>query len=215
MDPKTVEVLKNFATINQGILIEPGNTIRTMTVAKNIFASAIVPDTFTTGFAIYNLNEFLSVLSLFAVPDLAYGEDSVVIKQGKMRARYQYSSPAVVVSPPPGKSIPVRNVQLEFDMTGEELRNLMKAAAVLKATDLIFTRDGVRAFNKKLDANDYTLSVDGIEGDTDKSFCLKLDSMKMMPGDYHVRVTDTVVCFEQKDADGEPTLSYTLALERE
>lgn len=211
MDQKTVEVLKNFATINQGIIIHPGNELRTMAVTKNIFATAKVPDEFETGFAIYNLNEFLSVLSLFGVPDFAYGEDSVVIKQGKMRARYQYSSPAVVTAPPVGKSIPVRDVQLEFSVTGEELRNLMKAAAVLKATDLVFTKAGIRAFNKKVDVNDYTLEIDGVEGDTDKAFSLKLDSMKMLSGDYNVRVTDTVVAFDT--ADG--SLSYTMALERE
>ena len=214
MDPRTIEILKQFSTINQGIVIEAGNKIRTMAVTKNIFASAVVPDTFEREFAIYNLNEFLAVLSLFGVPDFTYGEESVSIKQGKMKARYNYSSPAVVTAPPKGKTIPVRDVQLEFDVTAEELRNLMKAAAVLKATDLVFSKTGIRAFNKKMDANDYALSIDGVEGDSDKLFSLKLDSMKMLPGDYRVRVTDTVVAFDAGE-EGVDALSYTMALERD
>lgn len=211
MDQKTVDVLKNFATINQGIIITEGDEIRTMAVTKNIFATAKVPDSFPREFAVYNLNELLAVLSLFGVPDIAYGDDAIAIRQGKMRAKYLYSSPAVVTAPPKGKTIPVRDVQLEFDLTGEELKNLMKAAAVLKATDLVFSKSGVRAYNKKTNDNDYTLEVDGIEGDTDKLFSLKLDSMKMIPGDYHVRVTDTVIAFDSKDG----TLTYIVTLERE
>ena len=110
MDKNTIEVMRNFSTINQSIMIYAGNSLATMATTKNIFASAVVATEFPRDFAIYNLPEFLSVLSLFAEPKIEYGENDITIKEGKMKVRYQYSSPAVVISPPKGKSILVRDV---------------------------------------------------------------------------------------------------------
>jgi hypothetical protein len=66
----TRDVLKNFSTINQNLLVKNGNTINTMSAMKNIVAKATIPDTFNNEFAIYDLNEFLSALSLFKKPSL-------------------------------------------------------------------------------------------------------------------------------------------------
>ena len=60
----TVGVLKNFANINQNILIEEGKQIRTMSTMKNILASAGVVEEFPKNVGIYDLNEFLGVLSM-------------------------------------------------------------------------------------------------------------------------------------------------------
>ena len=64
----TTSVLKNFATINQNLVIKEGNTIATMSAMKNIVAKAEVEETFPMEVAIYDLNEFLGALSLFTSP---------------------------------------------------------------------------------------------------------------------------------------------------
>ena len=61
----TTSVLKNFATINQNLVIKEGNTITTMSAMKNIIAKAEVEETFPQEIAIYDLNEFLAAMSLF------------------------------------------------------------------------------------------------------------------------------------------------------
>jgi len=43
---ETVSVLKNFATINQNLVIKSGSSISTMSAMKNIVASAEVKETF-------------------------------------------------------------------------------------------------------------------------------------------------------------------------
>ena len=55
----TTSVLKNFATINQNLVIKEGNSIATMSAMKNIVAKAEVEETFPQEIAIYDLNEFL------------------------------------------------------------------------------------------------------------------------------------------------------------
>ena len=69
---ETISVLKNFATINQNLVIKSGSSISTMSAMKNIVASAKVKETWPTDFAIYDLNEFLSALSLFEKPSLDF-----------------------------------------------------------------------------------------------------------------------------------------------
>lgn len=208
MDQKTIEVLKSFSAINQGIVVREGNVLRTMAQTKNIFGTATVPDSFPRDFAIYNLNELLSVLSLFEAPEISYGEDAITIKQGRTKIRYVYSKEAAVVAPPEGKSIPVKDVQLEFDLSKEDLTSLIKASQVMKAADLVVTKKGLSAIDKKRGGeNAYTLDLD-ITGDSDDEFSVKIDTLKgVIPANYHVRVTPRVIAFDAED------LSYAIALD--
>ena len=50
----TTSVLKNFATINQNLVIKEGNSIATMSAMKNIVANAEVEETFPQEIAIYD-----------------------------------------------------------------------------------------------------------------------------------------------------------------
>ena len=96
---ETREVLKNYATINANLLVSPGNKIATMSQMKNIVSTATVSDTFDSEFAIYDLNEFLSAMSLFNDPELTFGDKSVRIAQGSQDLTYFYSDPSVVTTP--------------------------------------------------------------------------------------------------------------------
>ena len=211
MKKSTIDILKNFSGINQSIQIYAGNQLATMAPTKNIFASAIVEDEFPRDFALYSLSEFLSVLSLFSEPKIEYGENDITIKEGKMKVRYQYSSPAVVVSPPKGKSIPVRDVLLTFDLKKEDLAGLVKASAILKATDLIIDQNSMSVTNRKGNDNTYKIDIEAAEGDTDRSFALKVEYLKLIPNDYRVQVNERVLNFTNE----EKQLSYTFTLDRD
>ena len=65
---ETQDVLKNFSTINQNLVIKAGSNITTMSAMKNIVAKATVIEDFPKDFAIYDLNEFLAAVSLFEIP---------------------------------------------------------------------------------------------------------------------------------------------------
>ena len=111
----TKEVLKNYATINANLLVSPGNKIATMSQMKNIVSTATVSDTFDTDFAIYDLNEFLSALSLFNDPELTFNDQSVRIAQGSQDLTYFYSDPSVVTTPKTEISMP--SVDASFTLT--------------------------------------------------------------------------------------------------
>ena len=101
LSDNALAILKNFAGINNSILVKEGNKLRTISVAKNILAEAEIKEEFPRDFAIYDLNQFLNGLSLHQDPDLDFREDSYLsIKEGKRRVKYFFADPNVIIAPP-------------------------------------------------------------------------------------------------------------------
>ncbi len=209
MQKETVEILKNFSSINQGIVIRKGNKLKTMSVHKNVFASSVVPDNFEREIAVYDLNELLSTLSLFTAPEISYKEDHILIKSGKSRVRYKYSSPSVIVSPPVDKNISIQP-QLTFKLQAVVLEQIMKASSVMKLKELEISESGLRAFNKSQVGNKYVVEVEGVEG-TCSPKVLSIANLKLLPRDYTVEVDNRAVRFTSVDG----SLEYIVAVEIE
>ena len=99
LSDSTLAVLKNFAGINNSILVKKGNQLRTISVAKNILAEAEIPEDFPRDVAIYDLNQFLNGLSLHQDPNLDFTENShITIKEGRRRVKYFYADPQVIIA---------------------------------------------------------------------------------------------------------------------
>lgn len=211
MKKSTIGILQSFATINQGIVFRKGNVLKTMSAASNIFATAKVDEDFPQEFAIYNLPEFLAILSLFDAPSIDYSEKYVTVSQGKSKIRYVYSNPDMVISPPVGKDIPIKNVVLKFKLSKEQLGDLLKAAAILKSTDLVIDKSGITAISKKGSDNSYRVDIEDVEDtseDSKKKYDVRIDSLRLIPMDYVVSVTDRFIAFEGTD------VSYIVTLEK-
>ena len=132
----TLAVLKNFAGINNSILVKKGNQLRTISVAKNILAEAEIPEDFPRDVAIYDLNQFLNGLSLHQDPNLDFTEDShITIKEGRRRVKYFYADPQVIIAPP-DKEINLPTQEVCFQLESTSLEKLVKAAAVYQLPDL-------------------------------------------------------------------------------
>ena len=101
LSDSTLNLLKNFSTINQSILFKEGNSLRTISVMKNILAEATINEDIPQDFGIYDLNQFLNGLSLHQSPDLDFANNGyVVIKEGRSRSKYFFADPNVIVTPP-------------------------------------------------------------------------------------------------------------------
>ena len=125
---KTLTILKNFAGVNNSILVKKGNQLRTISVAKNILAEAEIEEDFPREFGIYDLNQFLNGLGLHQDPDLDFGNDSYVnIREGKRRAKYFFADPQVIISPPE-KEITLPSEDVHFQLESSALDKLLKAA---------------------------------------------------------------------------------------
>ena len=101
LSESTLSLLKNFSTINQSILFKQGSRLRTISVMKNILAEATISEELPKDFGIYDLGQFLNGMGLHQSPELDFkNEGHVVIREGKMRSKYFFSDPSVIVSPP-------------------------------------------------------------------------------------------------------------------
>jgi hypothetical protein len=213
LSDNALAILKNFAGINNSILVKQGNKLRTISVAKNILAEAEIKEEFPRDFAIYDLNQFLNGLSLHQDPDLDFQEDSYLsIKEGKRRVKYFFADPNVIIAPPE-KEIQLPTQDVCFQMDSVTLEKLVKAAAVYQLPDLSAIGEaGVIKLvvrDKKNDtSNEYAIVV----GDTDKEFTFnfKVENIKIIPGAYDVVVSSKLL---SQFTNTQHNLKYYIALE--
>ncbi len=192
----TLGILKNFAGINNSILVKQGNQLRTMSVAKNILAEAQIEESFPREFAIYDLNQFLNGLSLHQDPELDFQEDTYLnIREGKRRVKYFYADPNVIVSPPE-KEITLPSEDVHFQLDSITLEKLLKAAAVYQLPDLSAVGDaGVIKLVVSDKKNDTTNEFAIVVGETDKKFTFnfRVENIKIITGAYDVVISSKLL----------------------
>ena len=213
LSDNTLNVLKNFAGINNSILVKEGNKLRTISVAKNILAEANITEEFPRDVAIYDLNQFLNGLSLHADPDLDFSPDSyITIKEGKRRVKYFYADPQVIVAPPEKEiTLPTEDVCFQLDSTA--LDKLLKAAAVYQLPDLSAIGEaGVVKLVVRDKKNDTSNEYAVVVGETDKNFVFnfRVENIKIIPGAYDVVVSSKLL---SKFSNTRYDLQYYIALE--
>jgi hypothetical protein len=185
LSDNTLTILKNFAGINNSILVKQGNKLRTISVAKNILAEADIVEEFPRNFAIYDLNQFLNGLSLHQDPELDFTNDShITIREGKRRVKYFYADPNVIISPP-DKEIVLPSQDVCFQLESASLEKLIKAASVYQLPDLSAVGESgvIRLVvrDKKNDtSNEYSIVVG--ETDMEFTFNFKVENIKIISG---------------------------------
>ena len=213
LSSQTINVLKNFSTINQNLVIKEGSSISTMSAMKNIIAKATVEETFPKEFAIYDLNEFLSVISLFSNPELDFKDNFVLItEEGSSKSStYWYSDPSVVTTPT--KDITMPSNEVTFDFSSETLSEITRAASVIGAPDMVLENGKLKVTDKKnTTANDFALDLDVPTSEVDYKFWFKVENLKLLPGSYNVEVSSKKI---SKFTNSNVDVSYFIALEPE
>jgi len=214
MSKQTLDLLKNFASINSNILVKPGDTIKTISPVKNIMAVATVPETFDTEFGIWDLNKFLGTVSLFDSPSFEFGERSVTISgSGGSSVNYYYSEPRLLTVPT--KDIVMPDPVVSFNLTQDALNEINRASSVMQLPDLVVRSEGTTIVMVALDrqddtTNSYSVELGEMSVESDFEFVFRVENLKLLPGDYRVDVTDKVVSqFTHTQLD----LKYWIALE--
>ena len=191
LSDNTLNLLNNFSTINSGITVKAGNEISTVSAMKNIFAKAVVDETFNQEHSIYDLSEYLGAVSLFDTPDFQFNGESVNVVEGDNSVTYYYADPQMVISPQ--KDITMPEPEISFDLNEEVLSSLLKASSVLSFPDMVLSSDGVKVEltvkdKKNSTSNQYSRTVAQGNGSTYEMF-LRMENIKVIGGDYTVFVS--------------------------
>ena len=214
VSPTTMNILKNFSTINKSIVIKPGNVISTLSVNKNILARATIQESFPSEISIYDLSVFLGGLSLFRTPyfDCSHDRKLTVSDASGAKSVFYYADPSIIVTPP-DKEIEMPSVDVEFRLDAEILIQLQKAANIYGVPELcLYGHNGeinLSVNDKKNEtSNVYSLPV----GKTDDEFCycLKMENLKLLAGSYDVQISNPKVAKFTGSS-----VSYWIALEPE
>ena len=215
LSTQTLDILKNFASINSNLLVKSGEALSTISEAKNIMAIAEIADTFQSTFGIYDLNEFISMFSLMNDPDLDFTADSVVFKSGRTKASYRFADQSILTTPKSKINMP--SADLVVHIGSDLLAQIRKAAGVLGHTIVSISGD----------AGAITLSVVDPKNSTANSFSVVLDdandnknnfdlqfliaNLKVIPGDYEVKISSKLISHWTNTS---APINYYIALEK-
>lgn len=189
---QTLDIAKNFAAINSNFLIKSGKIQRTMSVSKDIMAEIEFAEDFPQEAGIFNLNEFLGVISLFNTPDFDFSPKYVTVSEGKNKTRYVYADASLLTVPTKSLNMPTPDVTL--DLTQEVLNKIQKAASALSVGDVAIVGDGVKIIAKVFDvknptSNSFELGLGDHTGVPFEVY-FKLDKLaKLYAGNYTVDIS--------------------------
>tara|TARA_B100001250_G_C19677828_1_gene734461 strand:+ start:119 stop:799 length:681 start_codon:yes stop_codon:yes gene_type:complete len=214
----TMTILRNFSGINQNIIIKQGNVLKTVSEAKNILASATISEEIPQDFGIYDLSEFIGVLSLVDTPNLNFEtKDYVMISDssGRSKIKYFFSSEETLTAP--SKDITMPECEVKFQLDNDVLNKLKKACSTLGHNEVSITNENNIIKLSVVDpqnstSNVFSIDVDGEypEGST-FNFMLNINNLKIIPGNYDVEISSKLI---SQFSNPESNVKYWIAVEK-
>jgi hypothetical protein len=196
LSARTLQILNNFATINDGICFKKGTQIDACSGSKSIRATAKIDETIPTDFAIYELGNLLSVLSMYEEsPDLEFEDKQLVItgyEKGRSKTRYRYTDPTMITWSDKIPNLPSKDVA--FQLPSKDLAVVLKSAAILKTPQITIESDGKKVYIATVNMKDDSKSTNHLEIGPNKNknsyrIVFATENLKLLPDDYDVEVS--------------------------
>ena len=192
----TLNVLKNFGNINQGIYFKQGKVLKTVSSGKNILAEVTINEEIPTNFGVYNIHEFLSVISSHKeTPTFEFSEKTAIIvgNKGRSKTKYRFCEPSML-SLPPENQIKMPDAEISFELSAEDFDWILRSASILGLPNIGVESDGAKIWVTTLDTANDAAHNDALEikdGNNDKyRIIFKTENItKILPGAYDVRIS--------------------------
>lgn len=187
----TLTVLKNFASINSGLVLQSGDTQRTMSPEKSVLVEATLEDLFPCQFGIYDLNQFLGNTLAMNEPEMDFSSNMVMMKDDMMTVKYNSCNPELIISPP-NKELLLNDPEVVFDLSQTLVNRLLRLATMNNLPHLSFVvKSGelnVIVHDKTNTSSNYASIKVGNFDCEDMVATFKTENIKMIPDDYSVQV---------------------------
>lgn len=191
INENTINVLKNFHTINPSLKFESSNVIKTISPTKTIMAKATLDESIDATFCVYDLSRFLGALSAVEQPEFDFGDKSLLMK-GKNNTKIRYSYAAEeTIDLPTKDSVTLPSVDVECKITNQQLQEIQKILGILGLPEIAISGDGTHVYLEALDSKGRSEDNSNIKiGDTDRTFRMifRADNIKLIEGDYDVQI---------------------------
>ena len=222
---ETIDILRNFAAIQPNLVLCEGSTIQTIAEAKNILAKAEVQEVFPKKVGIYDLNEFLSALSLIEDPDLNFAGESVEIGSAACSLTYRYADPTILTYPE--KTVNMPEADVIVDLTADDIAQIRKASSALGHSVVSITKEEA--------SDDATIQVKDPSNSSSNTYSRKVacdtkansfdfqflvSNLKLLNGDYKVSISSKLIshwmhCGGRRPCRGAESVEYWIALEKD
>ena len=184
-------VLKNFASINSGVVLIPGKTQKTISAEKSILVEAELDEFTDTKFGIYDLNQFLGNITTLKNPEISFQENFATLDDGEMKLSYAACSPDLIITPP-DKPLVMTNPEVTFSLLNATLVKLLRLGSMnaLPNITILGTNGELEAMVHDL-SNDTSNVVSTALGKWDgEDFValFKTENFKILPDDYTVEI---------------------------
>ena len=213
LSAETLTVLKNFANINPGIEFKNGKKLSTISATKTVLAKAGVKDEFPEDFCIYDLNQFLSVHSLYKDGEIDFDDKHVIFKSGRKKLNYRKTTKTMIVTPP-DKDLTLPSVDVSFTLSEDDLSSILKTASILQSPNISISSDGAKIYITTCDAKDNSAHTDSTEiadGNGKKFKALSLtENFKMISGSYEVQISSKGLSYFKNTKED---MQYWIAIE--
>ena len=219
LSDRTIRILTNMSKINKSIQFKEGNELSSLSIQKNVFATTEIEETFPQNFAIYDLDEFLKVMSLTDNQgDLIFDNQAfVTVRTNRTQAKYFFADPSIVTQPPEKKpGLP--SMECEFDLDISDLNRIRTALSIYGHLEdiAIVGKNGTISIQiqdrENPSSNTYSIAV----GSTDATFSFELKSENIYKLDYSNSISSYSVKISKSgvsqwvSSDG---VTYLIALE--
>jgi hypothetical protein len=216
LSKETLDILANYASINPSIVVSAGNQLRTISNAEHILSKYTCAEEFPKDFAIYDLSNFLNVITLFQDPTLDFTNDNyVTIRSGSRYSKYYFSNPEITLKAAPNRDVKISGFDVQFDVAENDIKALKKAANIFNLEDMAIASVEGKVVATVCDLEDETSNTyeQSFQGDAtgDFSVNMKVENLVLLPGDYEVSIaTAGISQWKNKTMD----LVYYIALEQ-
>jgi hypothetical protein len=208
----TLNVLKNFSSINPSVLFKPGQTLRTISPQKTVMAAATIGETVPSEAAVYDLSRFLATLGLFEKPEVEFGDSKFTISAGRSKLKYTYASPTMIITPPE-KDINLPDPELTTVVPWKTIDSVIRAAGVLSLGEIAFVASGNEVTVSAIDsknptADSFDIVIKDDYNGAPFTMVIRTDNLKLMPADYEVSLSSKGMAHFKSN-----TVQYWVAVE--
>jgi len=211
----TLNVLKNFSTINPSILFKPGTTLATVSPQKTIMAKATIEEDIPAKGGIYELARLLGVLSLFEEPVVQFKDNHLRVQDEKRTVNYTFADESMIVTPP-DKEITFPDPEVEVNAEWNDIQSVLRAAGVMQLPEIALSGHDGNVYIEACDSKNPTADVYNVTiGETDQTFRMifKVENLKLVNNNYRIKISSKGIAqFESTNQYG-PKLQYWIATE--
>jgi hypothetical protein len=204
----TIALLKNFSTINNSLFVKAGNKLWSASSDKSIIAYGEIAETFPVDFGIYDLGRFLSLISFFDSPEFNFKDDYVIVSSSNSETKYRFADSAIISHRNDFNKVEsyLKNkahtfeYPVSFQLKNVDLQDFLKKSSILKLPDIAITTDStlnviLKSHDKKNDLSDNHILKLEETSTTKFSAFISVEKIKMIDGDYQVKISENVINF--------------------